>query len=93
MLTKKQALRRFRLAVSLFFFIQGVVFATWTNRIADLKRWGDGMDRRGQEPQNESIVIANGQDLYIPADDYRFTWPIPQSEKNANPAIKNQTNW
>lgn len=37
MLTKKQALRRFRLAVSLFFFIQGVVFATWTNRIADLK--------------------------------------------------------
>lgn len=28
---------RFRLAVSLFFFIQGVVFATWTNRIADLK--------------------------------------------------------
>lgn len=37
MLTKRQALRRFRLAVSLFFFIQGVVFATWTNRIADLK--------------------------------------------------------
>ena len=63
------------------------------NRIADLKRWGDGMDRRGQEPQNESIVIANGLDLYVPADDYRFTWPIPQSEKNANPAIQNQTNW
>lgn len=63
------------------------------NRIADLKRWGDGMDRRGQEPQNESIVIDNGMDLYVPADDYRFTWPIPQSEKNANPAIKDQTNW
>lgn len=37
MLTRQQALFRFRLAVSLFFFIQGVVFATWTNRIPDLK--------------------------------------------------------
>lgn len=37
MLTHRQALLRFRLAVSLFFFIQGVVFATWTNRIPDLK--------------------------------------------------------
>ena len=37
MLTRKQALFRFRLAVSLFFFIQGMVFSTWTNRIPDLK--------------------------------------------------------
>ncbi len=38
MLTKQQALRRFRLSVSLFFFIQGLVFAAWTNRIADVKK-------------------------------------------------------
>lgn len=37
MLTKTQAFRRFRLAVSLFFFVQGAVFATWTNRIPDIK--------------------------------------------------------
>ena len=37
MLTRIQALRRFRLAVSLFFFVQGAVFATWANRIPDIK--------------------------------------------------------
>lgn len=37
MLTQRQALRRFRLAVSFFFFIQGVVFASWANRIPDIK--------------------------------------------------------
>ena len=31
------ALRRIRLAVSFFFFIQGVVFASWANRIPDVK--------------------------------------------------------
>lgn len=38
MMTRQQALRRFRVAVSLFFFIQGLVFAAWANRIADIKR-------------------------------------------------------
>lgn len=37
MMTRPQALRRFRVAVGLFFFIQGLVFAAWTNRIADIK--------------------------------------------------------
>ncbi len=37
MLTQRQALRRFRLAVSFFFFVQGVVFASWANRIPDIK--------------------------------------------------------
>lgn len=38
MMTRQQALRHFRVAVSLFFFIQGLVFAAWANRIADIKR-------------------------------------------------------
>lgn len=38
MMTRRQALRHFRVAVSLFFFIQGLVFAAWANRIADIKR-------------------------------------------------------
>ena len=36
-LTKKRALLLFRIAVSLFFFLQGIVFATWANRIPDIK--------------------------------------------------------
>ena len=27
------------------------------NRIADLKRWGDAMDRTGQDPQASSLVV------------------------------------
>jgi MFS family permease len=38
MVTKNQALGRFRTAVSLFFFLQGIVFATWANRIPDIKK-------------------------------------------------------
>ena len=37
MLTRKQALWKIRLAVSFFFFVQGVVFASWANRIPDVK--------------------------------------------------------
>lgn len=37
MLKHKEALRRFRLSVSLFFFMQGIVFSAWANRIPDIK--------------------------------------------------------
>lgn len=37
MLKRKDALRRFRLSVSLFFFMQGIVFSAWANRIPDIK--------------------------------------------------------
>ncbi len=37
MLTRKQALWKIRLAVSFFFFAQGVIFASWANRIPDVK--------------------------------------------------------
>lgn len=34
---RRRALGLFRLAVSLFFFVQGLVFASWANRIPDIK--------------------------------------------------------
>lgn len=37
MLTRSRALWQQRLAVSFFFFVQGVIFASWANRIADVK--------------------------------------------------------
>lgn len=37
MLTRKKALWKMRAAVSFFFFVQGVIFASWANRIADVK--------------------------------------------------------
>ena len=38
MLKRNQAFKQFRIAVSLFFFVQGIVFATWANRIPDIKK-------------------------------------------------------
>lgn len=37
MLKRKDALKRFRFAVSMFFFMQGIVFSAWANRIPDIK--------------------------------------------------------
>lgn len=61
------------------------------NRIADLKRWGEGMNRIGQDSQNDNAVVPEGVYLNIPADDKRFIWPIPQSESSSNPNV--QPNW
>ncbi len=62
------------------------------NRIADLKRWGDPMDRTAQDPQNEDAINTGSQNLRIEATDHRFVWPIPLSEYNNNAAIKKQPN-
>lgn len=63
------------------------------NRIADLKRWKEPMNRAGHDPQSEAITVPTGRSLNIAATDYRFVWPIPQSEQDANPSVKDQLNW
>ncbi|MBS2213961.1 RagB/SusD family nutrient uptake outer membrane protein [Carboxylicivirga mesophila] len=52
----------------------------------DLKRFGLGFERSPQE----NTSAAN--DLKILGDDYRWQWPIPTSEINGNPNIKEQQN-
>ena len=61
-------------------------------RMSDLKRWGDGFLRSA--PQNLAVVDRSGNVhlLSYPANDYRFTWPIPQAEIDVNPQIKDQQN-
>lgn len=62
------------------------------NRIADLKRWKMPMSRLAQNPQNSETIIPTSIYLEIPANDYRFVWPIPLSETSQNSNIKNQQN-
>lgn len=62
------------------------------NRIADLKRWGKPMSRLGMDPQNANAALTTGLYLEIPADDYRFVWPIPQAETNFNYSLNGQQN-
>lgn len=64
-------------------------------RLADLKRWGLGVDR-GNNAQNNDLTfgvgLSNGTSLTVSADDYRFTWPIPQAEMDVNPQLRGQQN-
>ncbi len=55
-----------------------------------LKRWNMGFER---EPQifNEVILSGNADDLKISADNFRWTWEIPQQERQTNPNIV--SNW
>ena len=58
MLKRNQALKQFRIAVSLFFFVQGIVFATWANRIPDIKK---ALHLNDAELGNVLFAIPGGQ--------------------------------
>ena len=64
-------------------------------RLTDLKRWNEGV-KRENAVQNRSLVLYPGAEtttaLTKSADDYRMVWPIPKSETDVNPQIKNQQN-
>lgn len=59
-------------------------------RLWDLKRYGEGF--AGRVPQNETFVYLNGNEnstaINKAAGDFRFVWPIPVHETNANPQMK-----
>ena len=63
-------------------------------RYTDLKRWGKGFTRSAAQDIN--IITQAGSTNYellsLPANDYRWLWPIPQAEIDANPQIKDQQN-
>lgn len=63
-------------------------------RFLDLKRTKTGFER--SKAQNTDIISnaggTNTEFLKIDASNFRFLWPIPQAEIDANPQIKNQQN-
>ncbi|MCD8185686.1 MAG: RagB/SusD family nutrient uptake outer membrane protein [Rikenellaceae bacterium] len=61
-------------------------------RFGDLKRWGEGFER--SEGQDNAVPNTNGNThrLSYEPGDYRFIWPIPKTEIDANPQIKQQQN-
>ena len=66
-------------------------YAVEGTRLIDLKRWHDPIIR-GDQVQDMSICHFPGNktttNLYVPANDPRMTWPIPQQEIDANPKVK-----
>ena len=63
-------------------------------RMMDLKRWN--VEMRRTPAQNSSFIVLpgaeNGENMVKEAGNYRFVWPIPQAEIDANPQIKDQQN-
>ena len=64
-------------------------FAGENHRFLDLKRWGDGFERK--TAQNDDMIHPNGKNLKADKSNYRFVWPIPKNEVDM-PAYKGQQN-
>lgn len=63
-------------------------------RISDLRRWGVGFTREGSyplAPTTESIIQSTSL-ISFSSNEYRYTWPIPNSEMEINPQLKGQQN-
>lgn len=64
-------------------------------RLWDLKRYGVGL--AGRTPQDGTFVYlnnnANTTDISKEAGDFRFVWPIPTHETNANPQIQQNSGY
>lgn len=59
----------------------------------DLKRWKLGFDRSHTEQvAGVQLAVPYFSELKIEAGDYRFTWPIPKAEIDANPQLKDEQN-
>jgi hypothetical protein len=59
----------------------------------DLKRWKLGFNRSDTEQvTGVQSTVSYFSKLEIEAGDYRFTWPIPKAEIDANPQLKDEQN-
>lgn len=69
-------------------------------RLNDLKRWGLGFTRTCNYGEVDSWYDGLAETLLYPrtrtlsysANDYRYVWPIPQSEIEVNPQLNGQQN-
>lgn len=65
-------------------------------RISDLRRWNLGFSRSIDYPSEYSdaaeIVVPAGAAVTYAVGDYKYVWPIPKDEMEANPQIADQQN-
>ncbi len=63
-------------------------------RMSDLRRNNLGFSRTADYPSAYGLnsVISIKSTVTYSAGDYRYTWPIPQSEIDSNPKLKGQQN-
>lgn len=61
-------------------------------RLGDLKRWGIGFSRSAPQFANVVNQLGGIDRTSYEAGDYRYVWPIPKAEMDANPQLKGQQN-
>lgn len=64
-------------------------------RFFDLKRWHEGFVRyasHDENPELDGVIVNSTRTVAYAVNDYRYTWPIPKAELDANPQIKGQQN-
>lgn len=64
-------------------------------RFYDLKRLHRGFKRYASHEENsklDGVVVNNTKSVTYAIDDYRYTWPIPKAELDANPQLRSQQN-
>ena len=60
-------------------------------RMSDLRRWKVEWTRSGKfeyNPDIESIIVRTSDGVHYSAEDYRYVWPIPSSEMQVNPQMR-----
>lgn len=62
------------------------------SRLSDLKRWNLGFTRSDVWDGTETVIMTSFRNLHYEANDYRYVWPIPKHEMDANPQLKGQQN-
>ena len=61
-------------------------------RMGDLRRWHLGMNRSNPQEDVAPFLWGSTINMSYPANSYKFTWPIPQSEMEVNPQMAGQQN-
>ena len=64
-------------------------------RMSDLRRWNLGFKRDATYVQGSSlpeIFVTVDTQVEYTAGDYRYVWPIPNTEMENNPQLKGQQN-
>lgn len=61
-------------------------------RFLDLKRFGKDVERKAAQVRSAIYLPDVNESFHRANSDFRFLWPIPQAECDANPQIKDQQN-
>lgn len=61
-------------------------------RMGDLRRWHLGFTRTDPQDALEEYLWKSTIRITYPANSYKYTWPIPQSELEVNPQMTGQQN-